>query len=204
MQHSTAQSHTMTQSLNTKRHAQKWSSPLLVLATNGDQLEPSARPVGSEKQADWRCFSAKPAVPMPATVVRPHKHLVGPAGTASLWEKLDMMSQQCHATTLTAAECRPWQQDLKALLAQTMSDGVHCRSIQGACGHGGSHHAVRLLSKQTWHLPQGSGCRSWQIEGSFSGSLRWGWPTLCLIMLQVQGARMHLTLHGIHSFISRA
>ena len=32
------------------------------------------------------------------------------------------------ATTLTGAECRPWQQDLKAQLVQTMSDVVQGNS----------------------------------------------------------------------------
>ena len=88
MQHSTA--HTMAQSLNTKRHAQRRGAPSEPIVGNGDKSGPSARPLSSESKLTGAAhLQSRQCQCLPQWWLTNVSQQ--PAGTASLWYKLDML-----------------------------------------------------------------------------------------------------------------
>ena len=113
------------------------TSPLLVSATNREPLGPSARPLGSEKEADWPCPSAEPAVPVPATVdtLFPSRRTCRHSDIISWWfgvlNTLNMLHHMLHASEVAMLAVAATTEDLAG---QDMSHSVHSRSVQGAYG----------------------------------------------------------------------
>ena len=113
------------------------TSPLLVSATNREPLGPSARPLGSEKQADWLCPSEKLAVPVPATVDtlfpsrRTCRHSDINSWLFGVLNTLNMLYHMLHAFTVAMLAVAATTEDPAG---QDMSPSVHSRSVQGAYG----------------------------------------------------------------------